>query len=105
MHTPTADGKIACSPAKLAGMEPFDFAALVLITCAHIDDQERFDQQKDAVKATGATFHKQPGQWTLEIDQLDPAAGAVLTTLFRIAAEYGTDVKVIVPRTPAAPAN
>jgi hypothetical protein len=86
-------------------MEPFDFAALVLITCARIENQERFDQQKDAVKATGATFHKQPGQWTLEIKGLDRAGGAILTTLFQIAAEYGTEIKVIVPHLAETHAN
>lgn len=67
--------------------------ALLVITNAPMSEP-RFTEQKDAVKATGAQYQKATHRWTLEID-LDNLPVKTINTLFTIAREYGTEVKLI----------
>jgi len=73
---------------------------LVLITCAPLDDDERFTKQRTAVAATGARFQRSTKNWLLEIEQFDHKTIGTLNMLFEVAKEFGTSVSMIKPSTP-----
>ncbi|MFT7837582.1 hypothetical protein Q5530_15690 [Saccharothrix sp. BKS2] len=68
---------------------------LIRITLAHMDSP-RWDEQKDAVKATGATHQNHSkGTWIIETDR-DALPVDTINRLYEIAAEYGTHVRIII---------
>jgi hypothetical protein len=60
-------------------------------------DGPRWNEQKEAVKATGAIYQKSTQAWTIErTDGKLPVD--TLNDLYAIAAEYGTKVRIVTSR-------
>ncbi|RAS62957.1 hypothetical protein C8D87_107105 [Lentzea atacamensis] len=77
-------------------MDNNDDLTLIRVVLAPIDGP-RWDEQKEAVKATGAIYQKPTHAWTIERpDGKLPVD--TLNDLYAIAAEYGTKVRIVTSR-------
>lgn len=68
--------------------------------------EPRFTEQKEAVKATGATFSSSARRWLYEIEDLanpSPEDINAINALFAAAKEYGTDVKFVAAKDTTPP--
>jgi len=70
--------------------------AIIRIKLAKIEGP-RWDEQKEAVKATGATFQESTKAWLIETDK-NALPVDVMNRLYEIAAEFGTQVRLIIRR-------
>ncbi|HWO66681.1 MAG TPA: hypothetical protein VNO31_42290 [Umezawaea sp.] len=70
--------------------------AIITIKLAKIEGP-RWDEQKEAVKATGAIFQKSAKTWLIETET-NTFPADVLNRLFEIAAEFGTQIKLLILR-------
>ncbi|MFD7653372.1 hypothetical protein ACFV4N_05270 [Actinosynnema sp. NPDC059797] len=78
-------------------MDTDEHMDLIRVKLASMDNP-RWDEQKEAVKALdGATFHKNAGTWTIEIDR-NALPVDTINRLYEIAAEYGTRVRIIISK-------
>ncbi len=73
---------------------------MLIIELAHMPEPH-WNEQKEAVKATGADWGSKTKRWFLDINLDNPPIDTI-NTLFTIARKYGTYVRLVPEKTMSA---